>query len=150
MKDFYELKDILVDSTKELDTLKDGRLKMNELEAIKMIASAVDHIGAACEREEGGYSQAGDWEARGRFGDQYAREGYNEGGNSYRRNRDSMGRYSREGGMYDDGMSRRMSRRGYSRGGDMMEHVDAMMDEAETDEQREAVRRFKKQLEAMK
>ena len=151
MKDFYELKDILVDSTKELDTLKDGRLKMNELEAIKMIASAVDHIGAACEREEGGYSQAGDWEARGRFGDQYAREGYNEGGNSYGgRRRDAMGRYSREGGMYDDGMSRRMSRRGYSRGGDMMEHVDAMMDEAETDEQREAVRRFKKQLEAMK
>ena len=48
-------------------------------------------------------------------------------------------------------MSCRGGRRGgYSRSGGLMEHVDMMMDEAETDEQREAVRRFKKQLENMR
>lgn len=94
-----------------------------------------------------GYSQAGDWEARGRFGDMYARDG-GEGGNSYAgRRRDAMGRYASR----DDGMSYRGGRRGgYSRSGGLMEHVDMMMDEAETDEQRDAVRRFKKQLESMR
>ncbi len=147
MKEFYELKDILADSVKELDSYKEGRLKMNELEAIKMITSSVDHISAACEREEDGYSQAGDWEARGRFGDMYSREG----GNSYAgRRRDAMGRYSREGDGMRGGNSYRGGRGGYSRDGGMMEHVDMMMDEAETDEQRDMIRRFKKQLESVR
>ena len=96
-----------------------------------------------------GYSQAGDWEARGRFGDQYARDG-GEGGNSYGnsyagRRRDDMGRFSR-----NDGMSYRGGRRGgYSRSDGLMEHVDMMMEEATDGNQREAIRRFKKELEGM-
>ena len=88
---------------------------------------------------DGGYSQAGDWEAVGRMGGNYDR------GNSYARRgehyvrghysradrrRDSMGRYSRDGG-------------------DLMEHVEKMMDEAETPQERELIKRFKRQLEAM-
>ena len=149
-KSMYELRDKLCD---ELDEVaRKPEMGAGDLELAHKLTDTIKNIDKICIMDEtGGYSQAGDWEARGRFGDQYARDGYNEGGNSYGgRRRDAMGRYSRDGGMYDDGMSRRMSRRGYSRGGDMMEHVDAMMDEAETDEQREAVRRFKKQLESMR
>ena len=146
-KSMYELRDKLCD---ELDEVaRKPEMGAGDLELAHKLTDTIKNIDKICIMDEGGgYSQAGDWEARGRFGDQYAREGYNEGGNSYRgRNRDSMGRYSRNGGMYDDGTSRR---RGYSRGGDMMENVEAMIDEAETDEQREAVRRFKKQLESMR
>ena len=59
-----------------------------------------------------------------------------------RRKRDSMGRYSRDGRM--------MPNRIYSRDGGkdrMMEHLDAMMDEASTDKEREAIRRFMAQIE---
>ena len=152
MKALDDLRDKFYD---ELDEIaRKPEMGAGDLELAHKLTDTIKNIDKICIMDEGGgYSQAGDWEARGRFGDQYAREGYNEGGNSYRgRNRDSMGRYSRESGMYDDGMSQRrgMSRRGYSRGGDMIEHVDAMMDEAETEEQREAVRRFKKQLESMR
>ena len=47
---------------------------------------------------------------------EYSEGGYSEGGYSERRRRDSMGRYSREGGgrSYDEGSS---YRRGYSRDG---------------------------------
>lgn len=58
-------------------------------------------------------------------------------GNSYRRRRDSMGRYSRD--MYDDRM---MSRDGYSGHGnnDMADRLGRMMSEATTDREREAIR----------
>ena len=53
-----------------------------------------------------------------------------------------MGRYSRDGRM--------MPNRIYSRDGGkdrMIEHLDAMMDEASTDKEREAIRRFMAQIE---
>ena len=144
-KSMYELRDKLCD---ELDEVaRKPEMGAGDLELAHKLTDTIKNIDKICIMDEdGGYSQAGDWEARGRFGDQYARDGgYNEGGNSYRgRNRDSMGRYSRKNGYSMRG------RRGYSRGDDLMEHVEAMMDEAETDEQREAVRRFKKQLESMR
>ncbi len=135
----------------ELDEIaRKPEMGAGDLELAHKLTDTIKNIDKICIMDEGGgYSQAGDWEARGRFGDQYAREG-GEGGNSYAgRRRDSMGRYSRADWMYDDGMSTRrgMSRRGYSRAGDLVEHVDMMMDEAETDEQRDMIRRFKKQLQ---
>lgn len=143
-KSMYELRDKLCD---ELDEVaRKPEMGAGDLELAHKLTDTIKNIDKITIMEETSeYSQAGDWEARGRFGDQYAREGYNEGGNSYRRNRDSMGRYSRDDG-YRDGNSMRGRR--YSRGG-MMEHVDAMMEEADTDEQREAIRRFKKQLKEM-
>lgn len=147
-KSMYELRDKLCD---ELDKVaRKSDIGAGDLELAHKLTDTIKNIDKiSIMEEDGGYSQAGDWEARGRFGDQYAREG-GEGGNSYAgRRRDSMGRYSRADGMYDDGMSTRrgMSRRGYSRAGDLMDHVDMMMDEAETDEQRDMIRRFKKQLQ---
>ena len=143
-KSMYELRDKLCE---ELDEVaRKPEMGAGDLELAHKLTDTIKNIDKICIMDEtGGYSQAGDWEARGRFGDQYARDGYNEGGNSYRRNRDSMGRYSRDDG-YRDGNSMRGRR--YSRGG-MMEHVDAMMEEADTEEQRDAIRRFKKQLKEM-
>ena len=143
-KSMYELRDKLCE---ELDDVaRNPEMKPGDLELVHKLTDTIKNIDKICIMDEtGGYSQAGDWEARGRFGDQYARDGYNEGGNSYRHNRDSMGRYSRDDG-YRDGNSMRGRR--YSRGG-MMEYVDMMMDEADTDEQREAIKRFKKQLQSM-
>ena len=147
-KSMYELRDKLCD---ELDEVaRKPEMGAGDLELAHKLTDTIKNIDKICIMDEGGgYSQAGDWEARGRFGDQYAREG-GEGGNSYGnsyagRRRDSMGRYSREGGI-----SYRGGRRGgYSRSEGIMEHVDMMMEEATDGNQREAIRRFKKELEGM-
>ncbi len=144
MRTMDSLRDKFCEELEKID--RKPEIGAGDLELAHKLTDTIKNIDKICIMSEtGDYAQAGDWEARGRFGDQYARDGYSENGNSYRR--DSMGRYSREGG-YEDGMSQRRGRRGYSRGG-MMEHVDAMMDEAENEEQREAIRRFKKQLKEM-
>ncbi len=145
MKAFDELREKFCAELEEI--ARKPEMSAGDLEAVHKLTDTIKNIDKICIMDESGeYSQAGDWEARGRFGDQYAREGGDGGnsyGNSYRgRRRDSMGRYSRDGGSYRRGGSQR-----YSRDGGLMEHVDMMMDEAETDEQREMVRRFKKQLE---
>lgn len=139
-KSMYELRDKLCE---ELDEVaRKPEMGAGDLELAHKLTDTIKNIDKICIMDEtGGYSQAGDWEARGNFG--YAREGYNEGGNSYRRDR--MGRYSRDDG-YRDGNSMRGRR--YSRGG-MMEHINAMMEEADTEEKRKAIRRFKEQLEEM-
>ena len=145
MKALEELREKLCDELEEVAQGSD--MKPGDLELAHKLTDTIKNIDKITIMEETSeYSQAGDWEARGRFGDQYARDGYNEGGNSYRgRNRDSMGRYSRDDG-YHDGNSMRGRR--YSRGG-MMEHINAMMEEADTEEKRKAIRRFKEQLEEM-
>lgn len=145
MKALDEMWDIVSEHIEEItDDMKKKGVTRDNLELADTATHTLKNICAV--DGDDGYSQSGDWEARGRFGDMYAREGYNEGGNSYRgRNRDSMGRYSRDDG-YRDGNSMRGRR--YSRGG-MMEHINAMMEEADTEEKRKAIRRFKEQLEEM-
>lgn len=59
------------------------------------------------------------------------------------RNRDAMGRYSSRngysrGGSYNGGSS---YRGGYSRGGNTMDNLQQMMDEAQTEQERDAIRR---------
>lgn len=150
-KSMYELREKLCD---ELDEVaRKPEMGAGDLELAHKLTDTIKNLDKIAIMEESGkYSQAGDWEARGRFGDYSRESGYSETGNSYGgRRRDSMGRYSRDGGMggsYRGGNSQRGGR-GYSRGGDMMEHVEMMEDMAETPEQKEAVRRFKKQLEGM-
>lgn len=141
MKALYDLREMLSEELEEIA----GKKEMNagDLETVHKLTDTIKNIDKICIMDEdGGYSQAGDWEARGRFGD----NSYNEGGSSYRnQRRDSLGRYSRDGGY-----SQRRGRGGYSRAGGidgMMEHLDAMMDEASSEKERDAIRRFKKQLE---
>ena len=112
---------------------REGKMSTAELKEIAELVDIKKNIlKAEMLEKDGEYSRAGDWEAmgRGHFGD-YDR------GNSYRgRKRDDMGRYSR-------------NRHGYSRDGgeSMIEHVDRMMDEAETPEEREVIKRFKREIE---
>lgn len=70
--------------------------------------------------------------------------------------RDSMGRYSREGGMYHDGGSSyarggmRDGRMGYSRDSakeHMIEKMEDMMEDAENPKEREAIRQCIMKLE---
>ena len=104
-----------------------------------------------------GYSEDGAYMGEGRiYGTSYE-SGYSErGGSSYARGRgryarrDSMGRYSRDGGMsYDDDMSYARGGRGGNRGGYsrddgkeyMMERLGELMDEAQKPAEKEALRR---------
>ena len=89
--------------------------------------------------EDGGYSQAGDWEgmARGHFGDRdYDR------GSSYANRGEHWVR-----GHYSKAGSRRDMRGRYSGADGMMEHIDMMLDEEADPRRKEVIRRFKRELE---
>ncbi len=133
MEKLYDLKDALMHGLDQFDTVKEGRLKMGELEALNLLTDTVKNVDKICMLEEDGYSEAVDG------------DGYGHGSSYANRRRDSMGRYSRDGGM--DG--RYSSRRGrYSRDdgrSEMMEHLEMALDSA-TEQDREDIRRFMQKL----
>lgn len=114
---------------------KSGKMSMGDLESIHKLTDTIKNLDKIeMLEEDGGYSQAGDWEMEGRGS-------YNRGSSYRGRKRDSMGRYSREGNY---------SRRMYSRGDAkeyMMEQMEALMDQAGSEREREAIRRYMGQLE---
>lgn len=141
---------------------KSGKMSMGDLESIHKLTDTVKNIlKIDMLEEESGYSEDGHYMGEGRiYGTSYE-SGYSErGSSSYARGRgryakrDSMGRYSRDGGMsYDDDMSYarggRTGNRGGMRGGYsrddgkhyMMEQLEEMMEEAEKPAEKEALRR---------
>ena len=138
MKTLEKLRDMLCD---ELDELAEkGELTGGALEAAHKLTDTIKNIDKICIMDEdGGYSQAGDWEAMGRINGRY---GDYERGNSYanRGKHYVRGHYSRARGRDERGR--------YSRdGGDLMEHIDMMMEEAETPQEKELIKRFKRELE---
>lgn len=88
MHELYELKEKLMDELTEY--AKHGKFSREDVETVKYIASAIDHICNICEGE--GYSGRNSMDGPYR----YSREG-----RSYARRRDSMGRYSGANGMID-------------------------------------------------
>lgn len=100
MHKLYELKEKLMDEMEAYS--ENGKYSKEDVESIKYLSSAVDHICNIIERcEEEEYSMAGGYYTDG----SYAR-GDNRGGNrggrsnamySRARRRDAMGRYSRAG-----------------------------------------------------
>lgn len=123
MKALYDLKDKLFDELEEI--ARKPEMSAGDLEATHKLTDTIKNIDKICmfaeiESED---SHDGEWEASGNYGNQHSYRG---------RRRDSMGRYSREGDY---------SNRGRSRGGNMMEHLEKMMDEATTDKERSAIRR---------
>ena len=134
MEYMYELKEKLC---KELDEIaRKPEMGAGDLEIIHKLTDTIknlDKIGML----EDGYSQAGDWEIEGRA--------YNRGSSYARRKRDSMGRYSRDGRAmrYRDG---RMYSRDEAKD-DMMEQMEALMEQAGSEKEREAIRRCMNQLE---
>lgn len=132
MEYMHELKEKLCDELEEI--ARKGDLGAGDLEIVHKLTDTIKNLDKIEMLEDGGYSQAGDWEAdmRGTYGR----------GSSYRgRKRDSMGRYSREG---------RGGRGGYSRNDAkeaMMEQMEMLMDQAGSEREREAIRRCMGQLE---
>lgn len=140
MKTYENLKEMLCE---ELETYaKKGELSAGSLEVIHKLTDTIKNIDKIeMLEEDGGYSRdGGDWEARGSY-----RDGSSyRGGSSYAgRRRDSMGRYSRDGGMS-------MRRGGYSRDDgkdEIIEHMRDLMGMAESEEEKQAIRRCISQLE---
>lgn len=132
MEYMYELKDKLC---KELDEIaRKGELGAGDLEIIHKLTDTIKNLDKVEMLEDGGYSQAGDWEAdmRGTYGR----------GSSYRgRKRDSMGRYSRDGRMMRGGYSRHDAKEA------MMDQMEDLMAQAGSEKEREAIRRCMNQLE---
>lgn len=132
MEYMHELKEKLCD---ELDEIaRKGELGAGDLEIIHKLTDTIKNLDKIEMLEDGGYSQAGDWEAdmRGTYGR----------GSSYRgRKRDSMGRYSREGRGGRGGYSRHDAKEA------MMEQMEMLMDQAGSEREREAIRRCMGQLE---
>ena len=132
----HELKEKLC---KELEEIaRKGELGAGDLEIVHKLTDTIKNLDKIEMLEDGGYSQAGDWEGRG----SYARgSSYANRGKHYVR-----GHYSRDGRM--DGYSR--DGRMYSRGDakeHMMEQMEMLMDQAGSEREREAIRRCMEQLE---
>ena len=171
----HDLKDLLCAELEDYAEKgkKSGKMSMGDLESIHKLTDTVKNIMKIdVLKEEAGYSEDGHYMGEGRiYGTSYE-SGYSErGGSAYARGRgryakrDSMGRYSRDGGMsYDDDMSyarggrggNRGGRRGYSRDGGysmddakemMVERIEDMMEMAETPAQKEALKRCMQALE---
>ena len=132
MEYMHELKEKLCD---ELDEIaRKGELGAGRMERINKLTDTIKTLGKMEMLEDVGYSQAGAGEAdmRGTYGR----------GSSYRgRKRDSMGRYSREGRGGRGGYSRHDAKEA------MMEQMEALMDQAGSEREREAIRRCMGQLE---
>lgn len=156
----HDLKDLLCAELEDYAEKgkKSGKMSMGDLESIHKLTDTVKNIlKIDMLEEESGYSEDGHYMGEGRiYGTSYE-SGYSErGGSSYARGRgryarrDSMGRYSRDGGMsYDDDMSYARGGRGGNRGGYsredgkhyMMGELERLMEEAEKPAEKEALRR---------
>ena len=139
MEYMHELKEKLCDELEEI--AKKGELGAGDLEIVHKLTDTIKNIDKIeIMKEDGGYSQAGDWEMEGRGS-------YNRG-SSYRRKRDSMGRYSRDGMGYRDG--RMMPNRMYSRADakdHMMDELEEAMAAATNDREKDIIKRAMDQLE---
>lgn len=132
-KAFYDLKDMLCMEVDEI--AKKQEMSAGDLDAVHKLTDTIKNIDKILMLEEdGGYSRGGDWEAD-------MRGSYNRGA-SYR-HRDSMGRYARNGDDYN-------RRRGYSRyeaREEMMDQLEELMSTAQSDKERDAIRRCMTQIE---
>lgn len=140
MKTYERIEDMLCE---ELEQIADKpEMSTGDLDTIFKIMSALKDTSTVLAMDEAGYSHDGDYDMRGSYDGGYSREGgrggrggsrggRNGGGYSSRRGqrRDSMGRYSRDGGMES-----------------MMEYVDMMMEEAPDERTREMIRDFKEKM----
>ena len=136
MEYMYELKDKLC---KELDEIaRKPEMGAGDLEIIHKLTDTIKNLDKIEMLEDGGYSQAGDWEIEGRA--------YNRGNSYARRKRDSMGRYSRDSRMtrggYRDG---RMYSRAEAKE-DIMDQIEDMMGDA-NEKEKAILRRAMTELE---
>ena len=144
MKHIEKLKEALCE---ELDKFaKSGDVTVSSLEKIHKLTDTIKNIDKIMmlEEDDGGYSEAGNWIGEGRmYGSSYAR------GRRYAK-RDSMGRYSRDGGYSEEDYSERRMGRGYSRDDArdrMISKLDEMMEDAADPKEREALKECMRAIE---
>ena len=162
-----DLKDLLCAELEEYAEKgkKSGKMSAADLDGIHKLTDTVKNIlKINMLEEEGGYSEDGHYMGEGRiYGTSYDDGMHRDSGYSYARGRrrakrDSMGRYSREGGSSYTRGGRGGNQGGgnYSREGGysrdeakdyMMDQIEQMMEEAETPKQREALQNCMKALE---
>lgn len=146
----HDLKDLLCAELKDYAEKgkRSGELSKADVEVINTVLNSVKNIYKIDKYKEEmeGYSEDGTYMGEGRiYGTSYDDGMHREVGYSYSRDRryakrDSMGRYSRDGGMSYRGDMRG----GYSRDDGkhyMMEQLEEMMEEAEKPAEKEALRR---------
>ena len=138
----YELKEKLMKELEEYS--QNGKYSKEDVETIKYMASAVDHLCNIVERaEDEDYSQRGG----------YVYDNGNMGNGSYRgysRNRDNS--YRMNGNSYARGRgqnARRDSMGRYSRGGDMVDQLEDLMEDAPNDQIRQQIQQLITQVEKM-
>lgn len=129
-KALHELKELLCEELDEIAAKKE--MNAGDLETLQKLTDTIKNIDKIMILEEdGGYSQAGDYEVRGKY--MMGGETYRDGGMSGRRQRrDSRERYS-----YDDGKH------------EIVEQLEVMLDNA-SDKEREAIRRCIEVLKDMR
>lgn len=157
----HEIKKKLMDELYEVEEkmkkASGGKISAGDLEYIHKLTDTIKNIDKIAMLEDGDYSEASEWMADGRMygnsyddGMSYARGGRGRGRNA---RRDSMGRYSRDGGgsSYDDGMSyARGGRGGYSRDSakeHMVERIEDMMEETDDPKTKRALERCMQAIE---
>lgn len=142
-----ELKDMLC---KELEEIAGrGELSAGSLETVHKLTDTIKNIGKIemLEGEGGysqddGYSQDGDWQASGVYGRHHSYD--DDSSYARHRKRDSMGRYSRDGGYSEARRGTHYVRGHYSRNDaktHMVEQLEEMMENAETSKEKEAIKR---------
>lgn len=125
---------------------KKSQMSMSDLDKLHKLTDTIKNIDKI-EMLEDGYSEDGHYMGEGRiYGTSY------DDGTSYARGRmrakrDSMGRYSREGGYAEEGRGGRRGGYSYKDKDDMLEHLHEMMDEAGSTKEREAIKRCIRELE---
>lgn len=131
MHDLHELKEKLLKELEEYGG--NAKFSKEDVETIKYMASAIDHICNIAEDEEEGYSGRYPYWMGGAYADG------NMGGNG-RSNRSMRG-----GRSYRRGYSRE----GYSRDGGMVEELRELMQDAPDDRTRQEFQRFIEKIERM-
>lgn len=165
------LKQELYEYEEKVDRNPKAKMSLQELQRANLASDTVKNL---CKieilEEGGGYSEESNWMADGRMygtsyegGSSYARGGRGRGRNA---RRDSMGRYSSDGGSYDDSMSydggsyarggqggrggNMGGRGGYSRDGAaemLMKKAEEMLEMTHDPKERKAIEKFIRELE---
>jgi len=134
MHDLHELKEKLLKELEEYGG--NAKFSKEDVETIKYMASAIDHICNIAEGEEEGYSGRYPYWMGGAYADG---NGGTMGGNG-RSNRSMRG-----GRSYRRGYSRD----GYSRDGGMVEELRELMQDAPDERTRQEFQRFIQKIESM-
>ena len=139
MHEFYELKEMLMDEVKKIT--QKGELTAGSLETVDKLLNSIKN---ACkiimydEYEKDGYSQADADMNMSSYA--YAR------GRGRNASRDSMGRYSSEGG-YSNRMYSRRGGYSYADKDEKVEMLREMMQEVGTDEERRTLQKIIRKME---